>query len=103
MRGERLLRRPAGEGPAGAGRRGRRAPVAPAVLGGGWEGLRHRRRPQGRPRALLRPRPHPQPPLPQIEEGGSDDERGGGGAGGEGDCEVRLVPGYLRRQLRLRR
>jgi hypothetical protein len=62
MRRERQVRRA-----AGAGRGGRRAPVAAAVRGGGSEGLRHRRRPQGRPRALLRPRPHPQPPLPQIE------------------------------------
>lgn len=63
MRRERQLRRAAGAGR----RRGRRAPVAAPVRGGGGEGLRHRRGPQGRPRALLRPRPHPQPPLPQIE------------------------------------
>jgi hypothetical protein len=48
-------------GPAGV------APVAPAVPGSCGKGLRHRCRPEGRPRALLRPRPPPQPPHPQIE------------------------------------
>lgn len=82
MRRERQLRRPAGEGPRGAGCQGRRAPVAAAVRGGGSQGLRHRRRPQGRPRALLRPRPHPQPPLPQIEVSLARAQAGCFGAGG---------------------
>lgn len=56
--------------PRRAGGGGGRAPVAAAVRGGGGEGFRHRRGPQGRPRALLRARPPPQPPpLPQIEVG----------------------------------
>jgi hypothetical protein len=54
-------------GPAGAGHQGWGSPVAPAVPGGCDKGLRHRCRPEGRPRALLRPRPPPQPPHPQIE------------------------------------
>jgi hypothetical protein len=77
MRGERLPHRITGEAPdrrllppscpAGAGRRGWGAPVAPAVPGGFGQGLRHRCWPEGRPRALLRPRPPTQPPHPQIE------------------------------------
>uniref|UniRef100_A0A453IYM5 Transmembrane protein 135 N-terminal domain-containing protein n=1 Tax=Aegilops tauschii subsp. strangulata TaxID=200361 RepID=A0A453IYM5_AEGTS len=51
------------------GGRGGRPPVATPLRGGGHQGLRHRRRAQGRPRALLPPRPPPQPPLPQIEAG----------------------------------
>jgi hypothetical protein len=66
MHGKRLPQRIAGEAPgrrllppscpAGAGRQGW-GWGAPAVPGGFGQGLRHRCRPEGRPRALLRPRP----------------------------------------------
>ncbi|KAL6842948.1 hypothetical protein ACP4OV_027261 [Aristida adscensionis] len=71
--GEGELHWPPGRG-SSAGRRGGRAPLATVEPGSGGAGLRHRRGPQGWPRAPLRPRPPPQPPLPQI-----DDKRGGGG------------------------